>query len=270
MGIQGLLYIMKKNKRSTETELADLGPDYYTQEEYQEYLVQLGQTGRFLGGNKATLAAFAKSPCPQSILDVGCGGGHFTIQLARRYPNAQVVGIDISPDAIEYAKKQAEQSRVYNVSFEVSGAPQLAFPPKSFDAVTSTLVCHHFSDQQFIEFLKYASRIAKSTIIINDLHRHWLASAGFRLIAGPFFPNRLFFKDGLVSIRRGFKKNELLDYVRAADISLDKCEISWHWAFRWILRIDLDCTSIPLCRNIHHRDTEAQRDCVYHKEHKEH
>src|SRR5690242_11899584 len=38
-----------------------------------------------------------------SVLDVGCGEGLFTREIARRYPNAQVVGIDVDADAVATA-----------------------------------------------------------------------------------------------------------------------------------------------------------------------
>ena len=68
--------------RSQEPELIDLG--HYNEKEYEECLYQLDRIGRFLGGDKATFKAFDHlfAP-PSSILDVGCGGGLFTMRLAQ-------------------------------------------------------------------------------------------------------------------------------------------------------------------------------------------
>ena len=41
---------------------------------------------------------------PQSILDIGCGLGFSTNEMQKIFPYSKVVGIDISKDAIEYAK----------------------------------------------------------------------------------------------------------------------------------------------------------------------
>ena|ERR1700722_19706173 len=229
---------MTNSKRSDEQELLDLGPASYTQEEYEECLNQLGRIGRFLGGDRATLPLFYKLPKPRTILDVGCGGGQFAIQLAEQFPQAQVMGIDISSQAIEFAKKRLKETFVKNVKFDLSSSSQLPFLPNSFDVVTSTLVCHHLKDDQLIDFLKHSYQIAKRSVIINDLHRHWLAYSGFALIARIFFRNRLICHDGLLSIKRAFKREEWMEYLRAAEIPLERCSITWHWAFRWVLYID--------------------------------
>ena len=230
--------MMKIKGRSYEPELLDLGPSYYTREEYEDCLHQLDRIGRYLGGNKATLKNLHKIPKPNSILDLGCGGGYFTIKLAKQFPKAQVVGIDISHEAIIFAQKKLQNANVGNVVFEVPSSNQLSYSPNSFDLVTSTLVCHHLTDDQLIDFLKKAYRMAAKTIIINDLHRHWLAYLSFALIAKLAFPNRLIFHDGLLSIKRAFKRQDWIYYLKAAEIPLEHCSITWHFAFRWVLRID--------------------------------
>jgi len=47
------------------------------------------------------------------VLDVGCGEGLFTREIARRYPNAQAVGIDVDADAV--AAAMARNANVPNV-----------------------------------------------------------------------------------------------------------------------------------------------------------
>lgn len=226
-----------KTGRSYEPELLDLGPSYYSQAEYDDCLVQLSRIGRFLGGNKATLKTLYKIPGTKTILDVGCGGGQFAMQLGKEFPHADITGVDISSKAIEFANTRLMETHLKNVKFETSDE-NLSFPSNSFDIVTSTLVCHHLNDEQLINFLKQSYRIARHAIVINDLHRHWLAYSGFSLIAGLFFPNRLIYHDGLLSIKRAFKKSEWIGYLKAAGIPLEHCSISWHWAFRWVLSID--------------------------------
>ena len=55
-----------------------------------------------------------------SLLDVGCGEGQYTLQVARRFPNATVVGVDADPAAIEAAGGAAGASP--NVRFLVHDA----------------------------------------------------------------------------------------------------------------------------------------------------
>ena len=226
--------------RSSQLELIDLGPEFYTLEEYEECLDYLGKIGKVLGGNRATLQLFRNlKESPTSILDVGCGGGHFTCELAQLYPHTNILGIDLSKEAIDYARKQAKKMNLSNVSFEVPMDKELKYADKSFDIVTCTLVCHHMLDAEIIEFLKRSQRVAKKSIIINDLHRHGLAYFCFALVAPVLFPNRLILNDGLISVKKGFTKTNWISYLSKAGLNKVNYEISWKWAFRWLIQINL-------------------------------
>lgn len=226
------------SKRSYQPELIDLGPEFYTQQEYCDCLHQLARIGRLLGGDQATLKQFSSISNIQSILDVGCGGGQFTLKMAQKFPEAQVTGIDICPQAIEFALNRKAEAKLENVFFEQPLTKELNYPDRFFDVVTATLVCHHMDDVNLIEFLKKSCQIAAKKVVINDLHRHWLAYQGFSFLAKPLFSNRLIFHDGRLSIKKGFKKADWISYLQAANIPLHLCSIKWHWAFRWTVSID--------------------------------
>ncbi len=207
--------------RSEQKELLDLKE--YTQEEYEECLKQLGLIGRFLGSQKPLLSKMKKLS-PQSILDVGCGGGDFTAKLALIFPEARVVGTDIDEESIAYAKKRFQN--ISNLSFAVRSLNDEE--ENSFDLVTSTLVCHHISSQDLPSFLEQSRKVAKKAFLYNDLHRHPIAYALFAVVSSLFFRNRLIRHDGLLSIKRAFKLHELRTLLPTA-------RISWHWPFRWIV-----------------------------------
>lgn len=226
------------SKRSQTPEWIDLDPPCYTKEEYVDCLKQLERIGRFLGGDRATFWAFNQlEHPPTSILDVGCGGGQLAMKLAKRYPEASVKGIDLSSEGIAYAHQQLKKEPGLRVEFCVPPTAELNEPPKSFDVVTSTLVCHHLTDEQIIEFIKKSVKVAKKAVIINDLHRHPLASCSFFALAPLCFRNRLIFHDGLLSIKRAFKRKEWIGYLQAAGIPQHAWSLSWHPFFRWILII---------------------------------
>ena len=67
----------------------------------------------------------------QRILDVGCGKGRFTNRI-RQTTEAVVIGLDISPTAIEIAS-----SRYPGIEFLSANVPPLSFPNESFDLVVS-------------------------------------------------------------------------------------------------------------------------------------
>jgi trans-aconitate methyltransferase len=70
----------------------------------------------------------------ERILDIGCGTGHLTSQIAAK--GAQVTGVDRSPEMIRQA-----QEKYPELHFEVMDATQLDFPDK-FDAVFSNATLH--------------------------------------------------------------------------------------------------------------------------------
>lgn len=235
------------SKRSLEKEIIDLGSAHYTKAEYEDCLVKLDRIGRWLGGDSATLSALKKmNPHPLSILDVGCGGGLFTIRIAQKFPQAQVVGIDLNEQAIEFAKRSlvSMKNPPDNVRFELRTQPKLAEASNSYDVVLSTLVCHHIPDQDLVEFLSAACQVAKRKVIINDLHRHVLAFGLFKLISPVFFRNRLVQHDGPLSVCRAFKYQDLKQYLSALKREPSHYKISWKWAFRWLLEIDCQRESL--------------------------
>ncbi len=223
-------------KRSEQKEWMDFGLEFCSLKTYHDCLWQLDRIGRFLGGDRATFKAFRKlERSPRRILDVGCGGGLFTLRMAERYPQAQVIGIDLSQDAIAFANEQRKRfPHIQNIEFHAVSSPELVYDSGSFDVVMATLVCHHLSDAEIVGFLKSAYRISNQAVILNDLHRHWLARLGFAFLVPILFPNRMIFHDGLLSIKRAFTRDDWQRYFKEAGLSVEACSLKWHWAFRWI------------------------------------
>jgi len=235
--------VMNFKQRSSELELMDLGPQHYSQTEYEDCLYKLNRVGTLLGGDRASFHAFDRLPFqPRSILDIGCGGGFFTIKLAKRYPQTQVIGSDISTEAITFAKKRLADQRnpLPNIEFLQQKSPHIPDLPLEVDVITATLVCHHLSDDDLVTFLKDAFKKSNKSIIINDLHRHPLAYYSFLAISPLMFHNRLVLNDGPLSTLRAFKREDWIAYLQAANIPLNRCTITWHWAFRWIVCINTE------------------------------
>jgi SAM-dependent methyltransferase len=88
------------------------------------------------------------APGKARILEVGCGPGHLSIQLAR-WHGLDVTGIDLDPAMIDQAQANATGSDGIDgsrPSFEVGDVAHLVFPDESFDLVISTLSMHHWGD----------------------------------------------------------------------------------------------------------------------------
>ncbi|MCI6153163.1 MAG: peptide chain release factor N(5)-glutamine methyltransferase [Fusobacterium perfoetens] len=70
------------------------------------------------------------------ILDIGTGSGAIAISLAKLYPNAKVIGVDISSEALEIANKNKELNNVDNVKFILSDVFE-KISDKDFDLIVS-------------------------------------------------------------------------------------------------------------------------------------
>jgi SAM-dependent methyltransferase len=74
----------------------------------------------------------------ERVLDVGCGCGSTTLELARRVgPTGSATGVDISSVMLEEARHAATEAGLKNVVFENADAQTHAFTPGSFDLVFS-------------------------------------------------------------------------------------------------------------------------------------
>ena len=72
------------------------------------------------------------------MLELGCGTGHFTRELARS--GADIVAVDVSPELLAMAR---EGYPAPNVRYEVQNASALTYPNAVFDSVVGSSVLHH-------------------------------------------------------------------------------------------------------------------------------
>jgi ubiquinone/menaquinone biosynthesis C-methylase UbiE len=93
-------------------------------------------------------AAYAL-PCLRpgmKLLDVGCGPGTITIDLAARVAPGLVVGVDREPAVIEEAGRLLGASTLTNVEFRTANAYALEFADESFDMVHAHQLLQHLTD----------------------------------------------------------------------------------------------------------------------------
>jgi SAM-dependent methyltransferase len=79
--------------------------------------------------------ALADLPAPRRILDLGTGTGVVAQALAARYPEAEIVGIDVSPGMIEQARRALPSALAGRVRFETGDAAALACGDGTFELV---------------------------------------------------------------------------------------------------------------------------------------
>jgi ubiquinone/menaquinone biosynthesis C-methylase UbiE len=90
--------------------------------------------------------ALADVPLPGRVLDLGTGTGVVAKALADRYPEAEVVGIDLSPGMIEEAVRKLPPELTGRVHFEVGDAAGLDYPDGAFDLVVLSNMIPFFDE----------------------------------------------------------------------------------------------------------------------------
>lgn len=81
------------------------------------------------------------------ILDIGCGTGTLAVLIKRLYGNAEVVGLDPDPKALERARHKAAAAAL-PVRLDQGFANELPYPDASFDRVFSSFMFHHLGKGQ--------------------------------------------------------------------------------------------------------------------------
>lgn len=122
-----------------------------------------GLFGRFLdGAGRGTVAWLERTRPewqPRRILDLGCGVGHNTVPLARAFPRAVVVAVDLAAPMLRYGHARAVGMGIENICFQQANAESLPFDAQSFDLVYSTMFLHETSHVALRNILREASRL---------------------------------------------------------------------------------------------------------------
>ena len=89
-----------------------------------------------LASFEAALAAMPDDASPSRALDVGTGTGEGAFAIARRFPAAEVVGVDLAAQMVEQARRKTPPKLGGRVTFEQADASALPFAAASFQLVT--------------------------------------------------------------------------------------------------------------------------------------
>lgn len=229
------------NKRSNKTEIMD---DFALEGEVlRDALDKIASINQLLGGNLLTLHSVQKLvhslPRQQeiTIVDVGCGNGDMLRVLAdyglKNNYNFKLIGIDANNFTINHAQKLSEKYK--NISFQCEDVFGKPFDEIKYDIILCTLTLHHFKNKEIIQLMSVFYANSKVGIVINDLHRSALAYRLFQVLCFVFQLNSMSREDGLTSILRGFKKEDLVEISKK--LKFNNYTIQWKWAFRyqWII-----------------------------------
>ena len=207
-------------------------------------LDKIAKINQLLGGNQLTLRGvqdLIKNSSKSEeirIVDVGCGNGDMLRTLAdfglKNNLKFRLIGIDANNFTIDHAQKLSE--KYSNISYRYQDIFDKPFEELKYDIVLCTLTLHHFKENEIIHLLNVFNANSTIGIVINDLQRSVIAYRLFQALCLVFCLNKISREDGLISILRGFKKEELISF--SLRLNFNNYKIHWKWAFRyqWIIK----------------------------------
>ncbi len=209
----------------------------------RDALDKIAKINQLLGGNQLTLQGVQDLTSSISksneivIVDVGCGNGDMLRTLAdfglKNKLKFQLIGIDANSFTISHAQQLSQNYP--NISYRCEDIFETSFKELKYDIVLCTLTLHHFKDKEIVDLLSVFYANSTIGIVINDLQRSAIAYRLFQALCFVFRLNEMSREDGLTSILRGFKKEELIHFSKK--LSFKNYKIHWKWAFRyqWII-----------------------------------
>ncbi|MFC2046715.1 class I SAM-dependent methyltransferase [Chloroflexota bacterium] len=107
-----------------------------------------------------------------SIFEVGCASGPNLYLLAKRFPQAQITGVDINQAAIEYGNVQFAHEGISNVKLLVRKADELGeFQDRAFDITFTSALLIYIGPDRIKEVIKGMIRITQQALVLMELHR---------------------------------------------------------------------------------------------------
>ncbi|MEC4986876.1 MAG: methyltransferase domain-containing protein [Oscillatoria sp. PMC 1068.18] len=117
---------------------------------------------------------------PRRILDLGCGTGSTTVLLKQAFPDAEVIGLDLSPYMLFMGEIKAQEQGL-EIKWVHGKAEATDFPEASFDVVTASLLFHETPPAASKAILREAFRLLKpgGQVIILDGNQKTLRQANW-------------------------------------------------------------------------------------------
>ena len=143
-------------------------PGGYVGDPLGGYVYHYGTNAFYMGDNdqdEIQTAVANAAPTPgngkvRRILEIGCSIGQTTVALKRRFPDAEVWGIDVGGPMVHYAHMRATDLGV-NVNFRQGLAEATGFPDGHFDMVVSYILLHEVPNTINTKIMREVSRVLR-------------------------------------------------------------------------------------------------------------
>jgi 2-polyprenyl-3-methyl-5-hydroxy-6-metoxy-1,4-benzoquinol methylase len=146
---------------------------------------------------------------PARVLDLGCGGGDVIERLARlaRRDGFDVEWLGVDPDPRAHAAASVRAGR--DIAFRCTDSTTLRAEGDAFDVVLSNHVLHHLDADELRRFADDSLALSRGPVLHGDIRRGRGAYALYGVGITPLAPGTFLRTDGLRSIRRSYRPEEL-------------------------------------------------------------
>ena len=188
--------------------------------ELERDLKNLRQLNRWFGSHRLILRFLRRWIKPGDrvrVVDLATGSGDIPRVIV---DYARKIGAKVQVDALD------RQSATLEIARRLSaGYPEISYveanllewqPSDRYDIVLCSLVLHHFSDEDAVRVLRRCRELSQRFVLVSDLRRGWLATAGVYLLTALVFHEPMTKYDARLSAARAFSFAELADLSRKA------------------------------------------------------
>ena len=170
-----------------------------------------------------------------TLLDVGCGCGDL-LRVIRRWARKRgltinLIGLDRSRETIRIAEVATDEAD--QIDYRVTDIFDFV-PPMPIDFVISSLLTHHMSNDQIVNFLRWMEATARKGWLIYDLQRHPVPFHFIGLMGKLTRLHPIVIHDGRISVTRSLTRTEWLARIDEANIARDAVQMRW-FLFRFAI-----------------------------------
>lgn len=156
---------------------------------------------------------------PKQVLDAGCGRGVFSYEMAKIFPNAKIIGVDIDEKQLEVNRKIAISSGLNNITFTNADITTLPFT-EEFDTILSVDNLEHIeNDELAIERIYQALKPGGQLVLhVPGLMRRWFF---FKMTENFYVPGH---------VRPGYTQEQIIQKLTKSGFCIQKS----HYTFGWL------------------------------------
>ncbi|WP_018756863.1 methyltransferase domain-containing protein [Paenibacillus terrigena] len=210
-------------------------------EELREALRELRLLNRLFVASGPTLYGVkrlwqaAGKPKRLTITDVGAGSGDVNRRVLQW---ATMQGVDLAITLVDMTEEACTEARLFfrnEPRVQVMRGDLFKLPEGGADIVTGTQLLHHFAEKELPSVIMSMLRGARLGVVVNDIHRHWIAWTAVWLATRIMSSNRYIRNDGPLSVAKGFRSQDWKRLKQSAGIN--QMMYSWRPLFRYTVVI---------------------------------